>query len=98
MRLSEMLYGIGTTPCASRVPAAFGTPVPGVYGVNSERQSRLPAFVGFVNTPLTVIAASRNFVPFGERRGSLAARVGSRKQTVSFAAPNAASAPAVWST
>ena len=94
-----MLYGIGTTPWASRVPAAFGTPVPGVYGVNTERQSRVPALGGFVKTPETVvIAASRNFVPFGDRRGLPAARVGSRKQTVSFTALNAASGPVVWST
>ena len=98
MRLIEMRYGIGTTPWASRVPATFGVPVPGVYGVKRERQSWLPALAEFVKMPLTEKAASRNFVPFGERRGSPAASVGSRKQTVIFTELNAASAPVEWST
>jgi hypothetical protein len=51
-----------------------------------------------LKTPETVKAASRNFNPFGERRGSPGGRFGSRKQTVIFAELNTASAPVVWST
>jgi len=58
----------------------------------------LPALVGFVKTPLTENAASRNFVPFGERLGSPEGSVGSRKQTVIFTELKAASAPVEWST
>src|SRR5262249_62005363 len=98
MRLMEIEYGIGTTPGACRVPATSGVPVPGLYGVKSERHNALPALPGFVNTPFTEKAASRNFVPLGWRRGSPGGSVGSRKQTVNFAELKAASAPVVWST
>jgi hypothetical protein len=73
-------------------------PVPGVYGVNSERQTAFPGLLEFVKTPLTEKAASMNFNPFGERRGSFAGSVGSRKQTVILTELNAASAPVVWLT
>src|SRR5262249_2400875 len=93
-----MLYGVGAMPCASRVPAAFGVPVPGVYGVKSERQSWLPPVLELVKTPFTEKPASRNFRPFGERLGSFCGRVGSRKQTVILTELKAASAPVVCDT
>jgi hypothetical protein len=67
--------------------------------VKIDRHSFWPGLLGFAKIPLfRVKAASRNLVPFGDRRGSAAGRFGSRKQTCSFAELNAASGPVVWST
>ena len=62
------------------------------------RQSWLPALLELVKTPLAEKAASMNFRPFGERRGSVRGSVGSRKQTVILTELKAASAPAVCET
>jgi hypothetical protein len=66
--------------------------------VKTERHVLSPATLGFLKTPFTVKEASRNFVPFGARRGSPGGSKGSRKHVVILAELNAASAPVVWST
>src|SRR5207302_2186313 len=51
----------------STVPAAFGAPVPGAYGVVIAFQMLWPA--GTVKMLSTVKVASRSLAPFGERPG-----------------------------
>src|SRR6266545_4225771 len=80
----------------STVPAAFGTPVEGAYGVVIAFQMLSPA--GTVKTFSTVNCASSSRAPFGERPGVPGGTSSGARQMTSLYAPSAASAPEVWST
>ena len=74
--------GITTTDCASTLPAWFSVAVPGVKGVQSERQRKSPEVVG---REKGVRARLNDWItaPFTERFGSLAARSAARKHATS---------------
>src|SRR5438132_8853151 len=63
------MIGSGTNARASNVPAVFGVPLPGLYGVKSASHSRSSPPVGVVKMTLTVNVAS-------SRRATCAARAG----------------------
>src|SRR5207237_2753790 len=92
---------IDTVPSAtnarvSTVPATFGAPVPGAYGVVIAFQMLWPA--GTVKMLSTVNVASSSRAPFGERPGVPTGTSSGARQTTSLNAPSAASGPAVAST
>src|SRR5436190_19576505 len=85
-----------TNDRVSTMPAAFGTPVPALYGVVKARQRVAPS--GGTSTPFTVNVASSSCAPMGERPGVPCGTSDGPRQTWSFATPRAVSVPDVGST
>src|SRR5262249_58813100 len=78
--------GITTTDCASTFPAGFCVAVPGVNGVQSERQRKSPPVAGRANGSSSRLNDWIS-LPFAERFGSLAARSAERKHATSTYGP-----------
>src|SRR5207253_551507 len=93
----RICVGIRTAFCTSTVPAGFGLPVFGVYGVHSDRQRYSPAVVGLVGA-LAPNVADSSFAPNAARPGVPWGTSGGGRQIWSLNCPSACSVPAVATT
>src|SRR5579862_3151601 len=93
--LMPSVIGSGTNARDSNVPARFGVPLPGVYGVVNISQTLRPADVEAVTSLFSVSFASSSCAPSKERPGVPTGTSHGGRQIFRLYAPKAVAPPVV---